>query len=112
MAIRNLTGPILLPSLASCPHTAVPTAVTDDSPTRPKLTAATQIEQWLVHGIYPESIFSPVDADLQQWLESQSDEDWLDALRRCGPKEQAIQRIINRSTPFFFERVVRIIARS
>ncbi|HEY2495501.1 MAG TPA: contractile injection system tape measure protein [Candidatus Angelobacter sp.] len=71
---------------------------------------AVQIEHWLLYGIWPASISLPQNTTLAEWLESQSDSDWLGALRRCGAQDCAVQRVVNHLSPVFLVRIASLLA--
>jgi hypothetical protein len=71
---------------------------------------ALQIEHWLLYGIWPASISLPQTTTLAEWLESQSDSDWLAALRRCGAQDSAVQRVVNHLSPVFLVRIASLLA--
>jgi hypothetical protein len=73
---------------------------------------ALQIEHWLLYGIWPASISLPQNTSLAEWLESQSDSDWLEALRRCGAQDSAVQRVLNHLSPVFLVRIASLLAGS
>jgi hypothetical protein len=69
-----------------------------------------QIEHWLLYGIWPASVSLPQHTTLAEWLESQSDSDWLGALRRCGAQDSAVQRVVNHLSPMFLVRIASLLA--
>ena len=74
------------------------------------LPLSSQIERWLLYGIWPEGVNQPRTTALTEWLEQQQDSDWREALRRCGAQEQVVQRIINHLPPAFLSRAIGILS--
>jgi hypothetical protein len=103
--LRGLPPEVRTNALSPQATTAIVSAGTADAPA-----PALQIERWLLYGIWPANVSLPQHASLAEWLQSQSDSDWLQALRRSGAQDSAVQRLVNHLSPTFLVRIVCLLA--
>jgi hypothetical protein len=103
--LRGLPPEVRANALSPQAETAIVSAGTADAPA-----PALQIERWLLCGIWPANVSLPQHTSLAEWLESQSDSDWLQALRRSGAQDSAVQRLVNHLSPTFRVRIVCLLA--
>lgn len=103
--LRGLPAEVRTNALSPQARTAIVSAGTADAPV-----PALQIERWLLYGIWPANVSRPQNTSVAEWLESQSDSDWLQALRRSGAQDSAVQRLVNHLSPTFLVRIVSLLA--
>jgi Contractile injection system tape measure protein len=74
------------------------------------LSAAIQIERWLLYGLWPAGVSLPQNTALADWLESQGHASWHSALRRCSAPEEAAQRMASHLSSAFLLKLIGMLA--
>ena len=95
------SGKVAAPSLPATPQ---------EHKTQTSVSAAEQIERWLLYGIWPAEVVHSESAALVSWLETQDDAGWLQALRRCGAHDHVVQRIVGHLPFDFLLRVTTLLS--
>ncbi|HVG90025.1 MAG TPA: contractile injection system tape measure protein, partial [Alphaproteobacteria bacterium] len=103
--LRGLPAEVRTNALGSQAKTAIVNAGIAHAPV-----PALKIERWLLYGIWPANVSLPQNTSLAEWLESQGDSDWLQALRRSGTQDSAVQRLVNHLSPTFLVRIISLVA--